>query len=480
MRPVVARIARLCDDIGPLLAADGQDTVAAVRAGLSEPLRLAVVGRVKAGKSTLVNALVKRRIAPTAVGECTRTVTWYRYGAPERAEVELRDGSRRDLPWRGGRLPDSLGVPAEQVARVVVYLQAAALRDQTVIDTPGLATLTSANEAATRAEVFGAGAAPDDAEQVSRYAAGQAEALLFVFREAERKDEIEFLTQFRAATGEIGASAVNAVGVLSQSDQFTGTDPFEVADGRAAQLAAARAADVSAVVAASGLLAQAARTGRLGEGEARLLAGIADVPESLLRLRRTRPLPGTDPAELDRLFGLLGVHGVHQGRHRSARGAHELVQWLESVSGVAKVEDLVRRSLLSRAHALKAMRALRVLTDAANRTGLDTGAALGLIEQARLDPALHPVRELRALRHLVAEAPVSPLRAELERVSADTTDQVRVGLPASATPDDVATAARRCAAAAQEQAAFAPMPAEAEAGRVLARSYQLIAQRARP
>ncbi|GAB1692147.1 dynamin family protein [Krasilnikovia sp. M28-CT-15] len=474
-------MARLCDDIAPLLDADGRDSAAAVRDGLAEPLRLAVVGRVKAGKSTLVNALVGRRIAPTGVGECTRTVTWYRYGAPERAELELRDGSRRDLPLRGGRMPDQLGVPPERVARIVVHLQAAALREQTVIDTPGLATLTSENEDATRAAVLGADAAPDDAEQVSRYAAGQAEAVLFVFRESERKDELEFLDQFRAATGELGASAINAVGVLSQADQFAGTDPFDVADGQATRLAVARAAHVSAVVAASGLLAEAARTGRLSESDARLLAGIADLSEQRLRLRHSLPLPGgTDPAELERLYRVLGVHGLHQGRHRCGGGVHQLVQWLESVSGIARVEDLVRSRLLSRAHALKAMRALRVLTHAANRTGADTGAALGLIEQARLDPALHPVRELRALRSLVAEAPASPLRAELERVSADTTDPARTGLPATATPDDIAAAARRCAAAAQTQAAFAMMPAEAEAGRVLARSYQLIAQRVRP
>ncbi|BFU45012.1 dynamin family protein [Krasilnikovia sp. MM14-A1004] len=433
------------------------------------------MGRVKAGKSTLVNALVGRRIAPTGVGECTRTVTWYRYGAPERAELELRDGSRRDLPLKGGRMPDRLGVPPERVARIVVHLQAAALREQTVIDTPGLATLTSANEEATRTAVLGA----DDAEQVSRYAAGQAEAVLFVFRESERRDELEFLDQFRAATGELGASAINAVGVLSQADQFAGTDPFDVADGQATRLAVARAAHVSAVVAASGLLAEAARTGRLGESDARLLAGIADLPEVRLRLRHSMPLPdGTDPAELERLYRVLGVHGLHQGRHRCGDGVHQLVAWLESVSGIARVEDLVRSSLLNRAQALKAMRALRVLTHAANRTGADT--ALGLIEQARLDPALHPVRELRALRSLVAEAPASPLRAELERVSADTTDAARLGLPATATPGDVAGAARRCAAAAQTRAGFAMMPAEAEAGRVLARSYQLIAQRVRP
>ena len=44
----------------------------AVRDRLDEPLRVAIAGRVKAGKSTLLNALVGERLAPTDAGECTR------------------------------------------------------------------------------------------------------------------------------------------------------------------------------------------------------------------------------------------------------------------------------------------------------------------------------------------------------------------------------------------------------------------------
>ncbi|MGH3589097.1 MAG: dynamin family protein, partial [Pseudonocardia sp.] len=44
---------------------------------LDEPLRVAIAGKVKAGKSTLLNALVGEQIAPTDAGECTRVVTWY-------------------------------------------------------------------------------------------------------------------------------------------------------------------------------------------------------------------------------------------------------------------------------------------------------------------------------------------------------------------------------------------------------------------
>ena len=60
-------------------------------ARLDEPLRVAIAGKVKAGKSTLLNALVGEQVAPTDAGECTRVVTWYRDGPSPRITVQPTD-----------------------------------------------------------------------------------------------------------------------------------------------------------------------------------------------------------------------------------------------------------------------------------------------------------------------------------------------------------------------------------------------------
>src|SRR5882672_3666526 len=96
--PLAARVAALCDEVGPRLGRGAQTQVFDVRRRLDEPLRVAIAGRLKAGKSTLVNALIGRRVAPTEVGECTRIVTQFRYGTADRVDVVRRDGSRTSLP----------------------------------------------------------------------------------------------------------------------------------------------------------------------------------------------------------------------------------------------------------------------------------------------------------------------------------------------------------------------------------------------
>ncbi|MFY1693893.1 dynamin family protein, partial [Solwaraspora sp. WMMA2101] len=131
----------MCDEVGPRVGAPTGGEVARVRRRLDEPLRVAIAGRLKAGKSTLVNALIGRRVAPTEVGECTRVVTQFRYGTADRVDVVRRDGVRVSLPLDPtGMIPQRLGVPTARIAFVDVTLTSDHLRELTVIDTPGLSS----------------------------------------------------------------------------------------------------------------------------------------------------------------------------------------------------------------------------------------------------------------------------------------------------------------------------------------------------
>src|SRR5690348_18344008 len=85
--PLSIAVANLCTRLQPQVSARTAAGFREVLRRLSAPLQVAVAGRIKSGKSTLVNALIGRRVAPTDVGECTRLVTRFQYGTVDRVEI---------------------------------------------------------------------------------------------------------------------------------------------------------------------------------------------------------------------------------------------------------------------------------------------------------------------------------------------------------------------------------------------------------
>jgi predicted GTPase len=148
---LIERVSQLIAAHRESMPADVQAAMAELEERLREPLRIAVCGRVKAGKSTLVNALLGQRVAPTDVSECTRVVTWFRYGHPERLEIALRDGSTLDAQLTSeGMLPAELPVPIDKVASLHAFLANTGLQEMTLIDTPGLGSVHDDYSRSTR------------------------------------------------------------------------------------------------------------------------------------------------------------------------------------------------------------------------------------------------------------------------------------------------------------------------------------------
>ena len=186
---LATEVRRIADEA--LRVARGTDQEAAVQLAtrrLEEPLRVAIAGRVKAGKSTLLNALVGERLAATDAGECTRVVTWYRHALGYRVTAELRPTGTRDLEFRrqDGALAIELGgLPLESIERIEVGWPSQKLADLTLIDTPGLASATAGtSERTTRALL-------DDEED----GPGEADAVLYLMRHLHRSD-VQFLEAF--------------------------------------------------------------------------------------------------------------------------------------------------------------------------------------------------------------------------------------------------------------------------------------------
>jgi hypothetical protein len=327
---------------------------------IDEPLRVAIAGKVKAGKSTLLNGLVGELIAPTDAGECTRVVTWYRDGATPRVVSYPDDGPPVPLPVHrdaGGLDVQLRDVPAARLRKLVVDWPSQSLRHVTLIDTPGIASTSTSVSRRTLNLLT-----PEDDTPA------EADAVVYLMRHLHVADA-EFLESFRDQ-GVARASSVNTIAVLSRAD--------EVGGGRIdAMLSARRIARryraspalrglCQTVLPVAGLLATTGRTLRQQEFDALAALAVApradmdDVLLSTSRFLRSERVPALTAlatefrhALLDR-FGLYGLRlsmmHIRQGCADSTALAAELVRG----SGLNELQEVLRVQFTQRRDLLKA------------------------------------------------------------------------------------------------------------------------------
>lgn len=390
---------------------------------LWSPPRIVVVGRLKAGKSTLVNALIGAPVAETAALEATRVVTVYADGAPSRAEVFGLDGTRSPVPIGDGPVSE-LPMDTADIAFVQRWLPSAAIRDMTLIDTPGLATLTVANESATKRALI-------DGFEQTRNASVDADAAVFLFDATPRADEIDFIRR-------LPFTPLNTLGVLSRADGFGEgalgrRDPLAHAVNHATVMAKRMADVVAAVIPVSGLMAQTSHTGQLTESDAAALAKLSHLsPLALVDLLEADD-PGASGEPLtaatrDRLLDLLGEYGVLNGRAAARSGAAQLNQWLVERSGVDTLRHTLHTSLARFAGLHRAQRVVDNIDQLAfSHPARDQIRTIAY--ELRAAPELRPVALIADLQRLLESDPNSESVREVRGLLAGADPAAQLGLP---------------------------------------------------
>jgi predicted GTPase len=418
MRALVDEVRGLLAQARQELPSDAATTVDAIAARLDEPLRVAFAGRVKAGKSTLLNALVGEELAPTDAGECTRIVTWYRDGLTYRVTLFDTGGTARQAPFtrEDGALEIDLGGqdPAS-VERIVVEWPSSRLSALTLIDTPGLGSGTEG--ASAPSERFLA----IDPESGSATPT-EADAVIYLMRHLHQSD-LGFLEAFHDV-GLAAASPVNTIAVLSRADEVGACRPEAMQTAR--RIAVRYRADprlrrlCQTVVPVSGLVAQAATT--LTEAEYRALKALAEAPRAesdalLLTVDRfVAEGPGAPStvtaAEREELLARFGLYGVRTAirmiRLGAASSATELATQLREVSGIEELRHLLMTLFAERRDVLKAWAALGSLEALVQEREDGTGRVAAEIE--RILSSAHELRELQLLGAL--RSGLVPLRPE--------------------------------------------------------------------
>lgn len=468
---------------------------------LRGPLQLAVAGRIKSGKSTVVNGLIGRRVSATDVRECTRMVTRFQYGTVDRIEVRKHDGTVITLPYDGdGVIPADLGCHPEDVAVVDAYLTYDALRDVTIIDTPGLASLHAQSVGRTRAmlgtESAGkhsgrAGGEGGEVDERSQQAIASAEAVVYVITQSIRADDADALTAFRRSSSGHTSSPINALAILNKADQIQADEPMEAAAELAREHSVTLRHSVSQVLPLVGLMAESARTGNFTEADAQVLREIAALDEGMRQMLFistdffVRPEIPVDVAGRERLLVRLDLYG--------ARGAVEAIladpqittgqlrQLVEERSGFPELDKVVSGGFSMRADDIKSAVALATLEQLAH----GSPPRVRDIIADELE-ALYQHPEAQQLRLLEAATLVSSGKVDLpdemfeevRRLVTGTAPDEMLGSP-GAPLTDLVQQALDAASRWREFATFGSNPAQSRIAHTIHRSYFMLWQQLR-
>ncbi len=111
---------------------------------MDEPFSLMVIGDFKRGKSTIINAILGRSIAPVNVAPETFTVNCISYGEVPSVEAVLRNGKRVTLTkddLSRDRLASLMDFFPGELDYIDVHSDAPILKEIQIVDTPGLSDL---------------------------------------------------------------------------------------------------------------------------------------------------------------------------------------------------------------------------------------------------------------------------------------------------------------------------------------------------
>ncbi len=374
---------------------------------LNQPIRIALAGTLKAGKSTLVNALVGEDIAPTDATEATRIVTWFRNGATPKVTANHRGGRRSNVPIARdpgdrGLTFDFASLDPEDVIDLDVEWPAAELIDTTIIDTPGTSSLSrDVSERTLRLLV------PDDGVP-------RVDAVVFLLRTLNAAD-IALLKQIGTLVGG-SAGALGVIGVASRADEIGAgrIDAMLSAKDVAKRFTAEmdKTGICQAVVPVSGLLALTARTLRQSEFvalEKLASVDVAELTKAMLSVDRfvredsQLPVDAATRAALLERFGMFGIRisiaVLRAGISDSVALADELLER----SGLVALRDVIDQQFAQRSDLLKAHTALLSLRRFVEANPIYATRYI----VADIDPLLadtHAFEELRLLSQLRSRA----------------------------------------------------------------------------
>ncbi len=366
----------------------------------------AVVGQMRSGKSTLINALIGKDIAPTAVNECTATINHFSYSdnpeLHEQFRVRWLDDSEDYFPlsevekWLGKGVDDQNTLQKvvsrltgkvstiDRTKRLEFFAATRFLKTANIVDTPGSRSTIDEHErnalSVISRKVFDDRG--DKLEQATRYEGESADAVVYVLNSVARENDADMLDLFGDNTRLSGSNPYNSVAVVHMWEMAWDDmeiDPVQFLEGKINRIQLQLKGKVSTVMAASALLSRCqdwlqdehweffAQFGKLSRGEVKKLTRSSEFEvresNSCISLESRKSVLESIKA---RLMAVGMVEDNAQSTTlaltrflcrfacvRSITRVDELKRQVRELSGMEQLETLLEKQFFARASLIK-------------------------------------------------------------------------------------------------------------------------------
>lgn len=330
---------------------------------LKEPIRVALAGYMKAGKSTLMNAIIGKKLAYTGTKITTYTPTHFRYNEKASIELVFRDGSRRaglDI----GALEDWTTVDEkkrhpemEELDCVILYYPHEFLKEIELIDTPGLfSPIGDDSERTIRALGL---KNLDEANRIGQEQVSVADAIIYAFSANFKDNDLNAVRAFTS-------TPINAIAVFTKIEQsywsLSAPDksPLDTMRPVIRRHEAELKNDLFRILPVTAILAEGAASLENEDWDAlRALASgdFSVVRKSLYSPQYFLKVPSGDVSteRRERLLRLLDRYGIYCAVRaiRDGVGRDELAEHLKNLSGVEALVEQIRSHFGVRSFAIK-------------------------------------------------------------------------------------------------------------------------------
>lgn len=346
---------------------------------LHQPMRVAIVGLIKAGKSTLMNALLGEQVVATGTVEATFNINWFKYDRDSSIIVYFKDNRSPETKSIAELQALTLRAQENQdyllsIKYIEVRYPNDILKTFNLIDTPGLDSFYKDDSDNTKEflQLYG-----EELTAITQQEAANADAVMYLFSQSISTIDKDIMETFAGSTLN-GTTPINAIGILTKVDNcWSDYDEPMIGVTKIVKRLSEHPQikrlfyNISPIC---GLLALGAQTLTLEEFQ--ILQELAQVPpdslKSKLRVQerftqREYPEIPISPTKRQLVWQKLGQYGVWLACSLITQGINDLetlqTELLKS-SGVLELKNLIVSHFGHRAFLIKLNTALQEINSA--------------------------------------------------------------------------------------------------------------------